>query len=240
MVPSSEAPFSKLGGAPELDAAVPWPTSLRGEALPFLAQLDLAEARAQGGPEWLPAEGFLYVFAPGAGWSRGDWAVIHRSDRASPRDDGTSKPFTERRIDFTPAPSLPSLDWLDIDLETLDVEGHDLDRLAEMPDEHLPEDQPHHRIAGYPGEIQSGPMALICQLESDGQDWERILKETAPDILTKAHARAARRWRLLLQIDSDDALKMSWGDRGRLYFFVPEREARAGDFSAVWMIWQCH
>lgn len=46
-------------------------------------------------------------------------------------------------------------------------------------------------------------------------------------------------WRLLLQLDSDDASDMMWGDSGILYFWIREADARAGDFSNVWVILQC-
>jgi uncharacterized protein YwqG len=47
-------------------------------------------------------------------------------------------------------------------------------------------------------------------------------------------------WRLLLQLDSDDSARFLWGDCGHLYFFVRESEARAGNFSNVWMVLQCY
>ena len=49
----------------------------------------------------------------------------------------------------------------------------------------------------------------------------------------------AEDWRLLLQLDSDLELNMSWDEGGRLYFWVREQDARRGDFQNVWMILQC-
>jgi len=60
--------------------------------------------------------------------------------------------------------------------------------------------------------------------------------EEVPDSLR----RAAREWRLLLQIDSDPALGMNWADGGCLYIFIRARDAKRGDFSKTVTILQSH
>jgi uncharacterized protein YwqG len=55
-----------------------------------------------------------------------------------------------------------------------------------------------------------------------------------------APASAPADWRLLLQLDTDDDAGMMWGDTGRLYFWVREQDARAGDFSKTWLVLQCY
>jgi uncharacterized protein YwqG len=45
---------------------------------------------------------------------------------------------------------------------------------------------------------------------------------------------------LLLQIDSDDAIGWTWGDAGRLYFWIRKQDLAARRFDRVWTILQCH
>ncbi|MDR2512739.1 MAG: DUF1963 domain-containing protein [Puniceicoccales bacterium] len=47
------------------------------------------------------------------------------------------------------------------------------------------------------------------------------------------------RWKLLLQLDSDDDTGWMWGDVGTVYFRIREQDARKADFSKVWMVFQC-
>ena len=69
--PADYPVFSKFGGAPDLGDDAAWPTSTVIHRFPkrevttsmgFVAQLDLAEVRAAGGPDWLPDYGRLYSF----------------------------------------------------------------------------------------------------------------------------------------------------------------------------------
>jgi uncharacterized protein YwqG len=46
-------------------------------------------------------------------------------------------------------------------------------------------------------------------------------------------------WWLVLQVDSDDTIKLMWGDLGMLYFWVQESDRVRRDFSRTWMTLQC-
>jgi uncharacterized protein YwqG len=46
-------------------------------------------------------------------------------------------------------------------------------------------------------------------------------------------------WVLLLQIDSDDATGMYWGDLGRIYVWIRKDDLRHGRFDAAWLVLQC-
>ena len=53
-------------------------------------------------------------------------------------------------------------------------------------------------------------------------------------------AEAARSWRLLLQVDTDDSHSdMMWGDNGCLYYWIRAEDLAARRFENTWMIMQC-
>lgn len=95
-----------------------------------------------------------------------------------------------------------------------------------------PEDRPQHRIGGFPSELQGDSLALAAEQSLETVDYSRF---DDPEALTKATAMAARRWRLLLQIDHDRDAGIDLSG-GRLFFLVRPQSAQAGDFSAVWML----
>jgi hypothetical protein len=43
-------------------------------------------------------------------------------------------------------------------------------------------------------------------------------------------------WRLLLQLDGDDAMGWLWGASGFLYYAIREQDLRRGDFDGTWMV----
>jgi uncharacterized protein YwqG len=227
LAPAKTTVFSKLGGAPELPEGIAWP---EGEKAPraFLAQIDLGEVKAADGPDWLPPEGRLYAFHDE--WRAGFADEVRILSSQAPPGPAAPPPstlaarwrFQERGAVFLPFISIPSLDWLGVDVADLDVSEAELDELADAPNEPFG-DELQHRIGGYPSEIQDGRMRLECEYLARGLEPEG---EPPPNIL-----RASREWRLLLQIDSDPALGMNWGDGGRLYVFVRQKHALAGDFS---------
>lgn len=238
LTPTKEPVFSKLGGRPELASDLGWP-AVDGAPRSFVAQIDLRELGDAGRPDWLPAEGRIYAFKDSTGFGRADdTTVLFSSGPPGPEVDpppalGSKHRFGERRARFLPMISFPSLDWLAIDLATLELTDADLDDLANAPNEPFG-DELQHRIGGYPAEVQDGQMQVECEFLARGLS--RNYREPVPEAI----ARAARQWRLLLQIDSDPELGMNWGDSGRLYVFIKEKHARVGDFSKTVSLWQTY
>ena len=236
MTPTKQPGFSKLGGEPDLPIDQVWPGGQKASRA-FLAQVDLAEVRAAEGPDWLPADGRLYAFYDDQRLGFADLVqIVHSREPAGesvscPANVSPKLRFPERRVEFLQLRSIPSLDWLGIDVRELD-DDVDLDELPD-PNEAFG-DELQHRIGGYPSEIQEEQMALSCERLRRGLD-PYSGEEPASAIL-----RASKAWRLLLQIDSDPALKMNWGDGGMLYVFIREQDARAGDFAKTVTLYQTY
>lgn len=238
LLPTDAPVFSKFGGAPDLDDRATWPTSKVFHRFPkrevttpmgFVAQLDLKDVRAAGGPDWLPDQGRLYFFAEP--WM-GAALYVAQSDEARPLFAvpvlPKGFPLIERRVAMTPATSYPDLEWLVDDLSELEVDDDALDRLTVFPTKHMP--TPEHRVGGHASAIQSSDMELEA---------ERMLAEQEGREPPETLARDTD-WRLLLQVDTDAELKTKWGDGGRLYYWIREADARAGDFSKIQMVGQSH
>lgn len=227
LVPGDGDRFTKLGGVPDLPSGTNWPIGATGPRA-FLAQVDLAAAKAAGGPEWLPPEGQLYFFYDP---SRHGFADVVQVVHALGGLGGTAAAsvlaprYAERFADLNPVVSRPSLEWLGVDVAGLARAGDEFSDGEE-------DGEPAHKIGGYPDELQDEQMSLSCELLARGLDPEEA-RETSPAV-----ERAARDWRLLLQVDSDANLKMNLGGGGRLYVFVKRSDARNMVFSKTVAIWQ--
>lgn len=236
----------RLGGRPRLPPSQPWPH--RGERpLDYLAEIDLRVIREIGGPDWLPDVGFLHVFydAERQPWGfdpadRDGWAVLMTPDLAvspDPGPDGSQReqPFSARALGGRLSVSYPHPERLNLPGPTLAT--YDIDEVYAFLEGDVGS-EPQHRLGGYPSPIQNDTMELESQLASNGiyvGDAEGYRTAAA-----KALESGVADWKLLLQLDSDETSGMMWGDGGRLYFWIREQDARAGDFSKVWTILQCH
>ena len=218
---------TKLGGAPDA-LGFEWPMAPDGAPLPFLAQIDLAEAAAAGGPAWLPTSGRLLFFAE-VGWREGGWRVLLTEAAQTPTIP-LAHPRPERPARLQPASSYPTPEWLGLDLQ--DFEDEDLEDAIELAAGLYPQDHPEHRLGGFPSELQGDSLALAADLGLEAVDYDRFDDSEAR---SKATAAAVRRWRLLLQIDHDRDAGIDLSG-GRLFFLVRPKAAQAGDFSGVWML----
>ena len=230
---------SRFGGAPEI--AGDWPR-FGGRPMAHLARIDLAEVRAAGGPDWLPAEGRLHVFLdmglraqnfepeqPGAcvvRWETGAVAPLGLPEDLAPRSRIAPFPLTfQPRTSF--ADERVGIDWKSL--------TRDEERTLDAAILGFLSPEPAHQVGGYPGNLQWDGMEIQCAVATARDGDIRNLGEDEP---TPADLEAARDWRLLLQVDSDPAAGFDWIQGGRLYFWVHEADARSGDFSRVFVLAQ--
>jgi uncharacterized protein YwqG len=228
--------------------------------LAFVAQVNLAEIAPFELPLRLPASGWLSFFfdsTHGFGeveeyLSGTEWKVIFSSCPAEelqraqyPGALAQQSRFTARRVRPVPEVTLPyhlpfepeQLQALGLPPELTDDEYDEYLLQAHPRLMRLEEDErlPIHRICGHPQPIQGDDMNLDCQLESHGiHSWD-------DDPRKEALGSGASDWRLLLRIDSepgDDGF--SWGDWGRLYYWIREQDLQERNFDQAWMVLQCH
>ncbi|WP_176696052.1 DUF1963 domain-containing protein [Phenylobacterium immobile] len=219
--------FSKLGGAPNLPPHLAWPIGVKGPQA-FIAQLDLGVARNCGGPDWAPSSGALYVFLDDDRFGFGDEIrvlfspTLGEAPAQFPETLGRKHRYKEKRLRMEHFPSTPSADWVDIDPGSAMIEQLEEDAALSQP----PNDSPDHRLFGYPAEIQSGQLWLECEHLACGREGSVYAERPS-----EAFIRSAEDWRLLLQIDTDEQVGMSYGDGGMFYVFIREADARQADFS---------
>ena len=94
---------------------------------------------------------------------------------------------------------------------------------------------PIHRLGGVPHEIQN-PMEAECELARRGEDPHALPYSRQEEVAEEAKAR----WRLLLQVDSDDAAGLMWGDSGMLYYWIRDDDLAAQRFDRAWCVMQCY
>lgn len=244
---SDEPTPSHLGGRPSGVPALAWPTR-RGRPLAFLAQIDLPQLHACLAIDWLPRAGALLFFYDVQkqpwGFDPDDadgWRVVHVARDA----DAAEMPFpatlddesrlTRQFLRFRSIRSLPSSDRGSVEL--LHLNDSESDDYADLQQQTF-DGSPHHQVGGFPSNVQSDNMELEAQLVSNGMNCGHARAFDSPR--AQALEPGAADWRLLLQIDSDDAAGMMWGDAGMLYFWIREPDAAEGRFDRTWLVLQCY
>jgi len=92
-----------------------------------------------------------------------------------------------------------------------------------------------HRLFGHPEQIQ-GDMQVACEVMTTGLAYE-MLKD--PGVNERA-VKFAFKWRLLLQIDSEEEKTgIMFGDVGRVYFWIREDDLAEQRFDRVVCEMQC-
>ncbi len=233
---------SKFGGVPDLPKNVEWFKEKNGKSLSFIAQLNLSEIKNLESSISLPKKGIIYFFYSseqeswGSDYNDKDKIKVYYSNdlnnlekKQIPSDFSEFGIYKSCELTFSNSYSLPSGDN-DFVSKELNREEKDIYDLITYP-------QVNHKIFGYSNNIQ-GAMEQECELVSKGLHYEDY---RAFDSQKKEEfERKEKEWKLLLQIDSDNKTEMMWGDSGRLYFWIKQKDLENLDFDKAWFILQCY
>lgn len=241
---------SKLGGLPDMPSDIAWP-KYKCEPLSFIAQFNMSDVTEYDIDNILPATGIMYFFydANQDAWGfdpadAGRWKVIYYNgdlSELSPKRAPTTLPDEARfqvcKVTFSQEDSLPP--WESYGVQRLGMNKEEMSIYQDilLPLDEYREEHPTHRILGNPDIIQND-MQLECQLVTNGlycgdasgyQDPRAVSLESG-----------AAEWQLLLQVDTEDDIDITWDDSGRLYYWIPRAALRSRDFEQVWVILQSY
>jgi uncharacterized protein YwqG len=228
--PASKMPIgsSHFGGQPDLPKSLRWP-SRRKSQLDFLIQINLAQLARLLPGSGLPEAGWMWFFYD---TENCPWGIDHE-DRNGWRLlfwDGAAKVLESAQAPQWQAPgaelplrnlSMQQADWLPdhnapaiakLKLSETELHGY-RDALKSL---RAPDGAPIHKILGWSDTIQND-MAAQCAELAGGNDW-----------------------RLLLQLDSEEGAQIAWGDAGRLYCWIRDRDLKSNRFDRCWVFLQCH
>ena len=228
LTPAKQAAcVSRLCGVPYVGVDFRWPEH-EGRPMLFLCQIDLVEAATRIPASPLPKQGGLLFFV--ASDDEGEPLLNDDFNPAAacvlwlpvlapsplPGVDGSGIPA--QPIEFAASTSdLPQPDAAIV--RAAGLTDDDYESYRALIEERLPDGAAKgHRLGGYPHLLQSNT------LEADAH---YLTVGASPT----DEAQAAK-WRLLLQLDSDDVFM--WGtDSGLLYFMIHDDDLRVADFSRV-------
>lgn len=218
---------SKLGGLPDLPVDLQWP-SLRGIPQSFIAQIHLNELQPFAFTHQLPVPGTLWFFYDAErqtyGENSGDavgWRVLyHPTTRLARAHSPSRLPdkalFRSATLTFRPELTLaqypqrelPHLPWNEQQQQAYTA-------IFEQFYHDTDKQAPRHQLLGYPYTLHNDMRSQCQRVTRNGTDWH-----------------------LLLQVASDAALHMHWGDPGMLYFWIKETDLQMQRFNRAWMIIQ--
>ena len=202
---------SKLGGHPDLPPDTAWPHS-DGRPLAFVAQVRLDDLPRLD-DDLLPTSGLLSFFCAPIALGEQDAGRVLYIQRETPLVRAKAPAELEADERFAPAPLAAT-----IQLSAPSAQSQLLDHLGlsheqrRAYDEALEPDTgtPMHRMLGHPDAIQDDP--------SVGRPATCVL----------------------LQIDSDEAVGMMWGDLGRLYYLISAEDLAGRRFDRCHLHYQCY
>ncbi len=216
-----------------------------GLPLAFVAQINLKDAAPYDADGLLPKSGILSFFYDLESWGfdpshRGSARVFYFPDEAVltvadlPDDLEPARRIPEFIPAFMSKLSLPGCDEFEF-LTDEDCEWKDFQQCRSECGHVEFDEREHFKLLGYPYVIQN-PMEEECEsvtsaFRSDGRGY----------VNEKEFLERAREWTLLLEAGGiySDRFELSFGDCGRIYFWIRNEDLRNRNFENVWLVLQC-
>jgi uncharacterized protein YwqG len=225
---------TRIGGSPNLPKGMEWPRHQK-KPLAFLAQLRLSDFAPLIEKDVLPADGLLSFFAPFDAekqWTihDGGWSVLYTADLKelaqpdTPADLPGAAQFDHCGLTLRPFVSLPHWESESVaswELNKDDDEADSYMDLLESADSLNKTGEPRHQFLGHGQYLQ-----------------DDALRSTFEDAAKAGVAAASERWRMILQLDTDDKSGLTWFGSGRLHVFVPIADLTQAKFDRAWMVAQ--
>lgn len=233
---------TKIGGRPDLPAAIAWPAYRTGKPLAFLAQFNLADVAKVGSPiKGLSDTGMLWVFSAWAWMEEGDgdphtpddssedeqekhgWNVISQAVNPGPlaRRDVPQEvnSFQGAPVELMPVLSLPH-DSAEPVLAALRWSEEEYDRYESLQLDYHSMQERHFR---------NWDTYDTCDHRLGGYGYyEQYFPE---EVIEKKLA-------MFLQIGTDGNTCMGWGDGGALTFHADGKALAKGRFERLWVTCQ--
>lgn len=237
---------NKLGGEPDVPPGFLWPMN-KDRQLAFIAQINLSQI-PEVPAKTLPSRGILSFFYDDQVWGfdpkdKDGFKVYCFADEPLermktpvveikkklfgifPQSSSESKIYKACKFELKIIATLPD------DADVIGLPEHATDDYFEM----LEDMEGHHRLLGHCEPIQN-PMQIECELVTNGF----YCGDSTGYKKASEFEETSKQWRLLLQIDSDiEHSDMMWGDGGRLYYWIKEKDLESENFQNCWLISQC-
>lgn len=240
----NEKPLSKFGGVPLIKKGEKWPRTSK-DSIPyaFLLQLNLEEINRFDIENRLPSKGILSFWFNLEDWVDGKVIYNKHKDELEEASlpleielehrrkklpfwkrifvkENNFKIFPEHPLKFEVEYHTPSWDSLQMRLFHIlhKTKPRDLEIDERYIDEYI-EREDHHLFGYYVG------------LQESIYELTKINKGRYQRKISKKLIQEGLKWQLLLQIDTDDRVDMSWVDGGKILFFIQENDLIQRNFN---------
>lgn len=244
---------SKIGGLPDLPPEIVWP-QWNGLPQSFIAQFRMTDLHPYDTNNQLPPEGMMWFFYDAHQQSFGQsvreagaWQVFFQNTSLdalhrlpAPVTLPASSQFQACSLAIRSELTLTQFPEIDLtDFDWSEEEQKQYEKVQKLL--HGSEDRslPQHRLLGYPDTLQDD-MRLQCEVVSRG-----IVDLTDPNSIASLDpkrqdelSKEALEWLLLLQVDTDERIKMRWGSTGMLYYWIKSADLQQKKFEHTWVILQ--